>query len=989
MGKLTVFISYSHKDEIWKDHLATHLKALHEQGLVDLWDDRRISAGDDWYEEIQSAIATASIAILMISPDFLTSNFIQNEEVPRFLERNAKEGLRIIPIIVKPCAWLEIKWLTRFMARPKDGRPLSDGDENQVEADLAAIASEVDHLLKHAGIRAESRTFIALPPDKISLAKLPSTSPDLFGREKELAILDHAWDNPKTNLISLVAWGGVGKTALVNVWLNQMAQNQYRGAERVYGNSFYSQGAAEGKQASADLFIATALAWFGDPEPDKGSPWDKGERLAELIKRQRTLLILDGVEPLQYPPGEMEGRLKDPGLQCLLRELARHNPGLCIVTTRLPVDDLKDFVGASAEQIELEHLSPEAGAAYLKHLGVKGPNDELKHAVSEFDGHALALTLLGRYLAVVYHGDIRQRDRIAQLTKEKKQGGHARRVMEAYERWFEGKPELNILHIMGLFDRPAEGGAIQVLIRKQAIKQNKIKKLLSTAFKTLKEEPAIEGLTSELQHLSQEEWRYALNNLREIRLLTGENPHTPDTIDCHPLVREYFGDKLKANNPIAWRKAHRRLYEYYKNQAKEHPNTIEELIPLYVAMLHGCQAGLHQQVFDEVYFKRIQRDKEFFSWKKLGAFGADLSGLSEFFDSLWSHPVKGLSEATKRLVRNLVGFHLRALGRLAEAAPLMQTGLEIDITRKDWENAAARAINLGELSLTLGDLIKALKYAQQSVYFADRGHDLSLQMLTRTTLADTLHQIGRLDEATVAFCEAERRQKEGDPEYPLLYSYQGFLYCDLLLNQGRLQYVLNRTEQTIKWVTDAQFLLEIGLDHLSLGRSYLQQTLKNKSSDFTSAATHLRQAVEVLRQSGREDIVPIGLLARVELHRLAGDFAKAQRDLDEAFKISTRGGMRLHEVDCHLEFARLQLAMSEKDKARESLTKAEKMIAEMGYHRRDPEIHLIEAQLFLASGEKDMTRESLVKAKELIDQMGMHRWDYEVKEIEEQLGGKA
>ena len=100
----------------------------------------------------------------MISPDFLASNFIQNEEVPRFLERNVKEGLRIIPIIVKPCTWLEIKWLTRFMARSKDGRPLSDGDENQIEADLTAIATEVDHRLKYAGIRAEPKTFIPLPP---------------------------------------------------------------------------------------------------------------------------------------------------------------------------------------------------------------------------------------------------------------------------------------------------------------------------------------------------------------------------------------------------------------------------------------------------------------------------------------------------------------------------------------------------------------------------------------------------------------------------------------------------------------------------------------------------------------------------------------------------------------------------------------------------------------------------------------------------------
>jgi hypothetical protein len=77
--------------------------------------------------------------------------------------------------------------------------------------------------------------------------------------------------------------------------------------------------AAEGRQASADQFIAVALRDFGDPDPDAGSPWDKGERLACAIQRQRTLLILDGLEPLQYPPGAQEGRLKDPGLQVLGR----------------------------------------------------------------------------------------------------------------------------------------------------------------------------------------------------------------------------------------------------------------------------------------------------------------------------------------------------------------------------------------------------------------------------------------------------------------------------------------------------------------------------------------------------------------------------------------------------------------------------------------------------------------------------------------------
>jgi hypothetical protein len=148
MTKPTVFISYSHKDEEWKDRLVTQLGVLQSQGLLDLWDDRRISAGEDWHQEIQEAMATASVAVLLVSANFLTSRFILGEEVPHLLERRDKEGLRIFPVIIKPCAWQAVPWLSRMQCRPKDGRPLSAGDEHQIDAELAAIATEVNNLLE-------------------------------------------------------------------------------------------------------------------------------------------------------------------------------------------------------------------------------------------------------------------------------------------------------------------------------------------------------------------------------------------------------------------------------------------------------------------------------------------------------------------------------------------------------------------------------------------------------------------------------------------------------------------------------------------------------------------------------------------------------------------------------------------------------------------------------------------------------------------------
>ncbi len=147
MSAPTVFVSYSHKDEGWKDRLVTHLGVLEREGALSVWDDRRIVAGADWYPEIADALDGASVALLLVSADFLTSNFILGEEVPRLLERRRREGLRVIPVILRPCAWDRVGWLRSIQARPKDGRPLSPMNEAQADAALADLAREVADLI--------------------------------------------------------------------------------------------------------------------------------------------------------------------------------------------------------------------------------------------------------------------------------------------------------------------------------------------------------------------------------------------------------------------------------------------------------------------------------------------------------------------------------------------------------------------------------------------------------------------------------------------------------------------------------------------------------------------------------------------------------------------------------------------------------------------------------------------------------------------------
>jgi len=196
-------------------------------------------------------------------------------------------------------------------------------------------------------------------PEKISVAKLPVTGTNLFGREEDVAFLDRAWANKDVNVVTIVAWAGVGKSTLVNHWLRRMAAKHYRSAELVFGWSLYRHGSS-GDTTSAGEFLDSALTWFGDADPRLGTAWEKGERLAKLVAHRRTLLVLDGLEPLQNPPGPQEGRVREPSLHALLRELAAFNKGLCVITTRTPVADIADHEGSSALRRDLEHLSSEA-----------------------------------------------------------------------------------------------------------------------------------------------------------------------------------------------------------------------------------------------------------------------------------------------------------------------------------------------------------------------------------------------------------------------------------------------------------------------------------------------------------------------------------------------------------------------------------------------------------------------------------------------------
>jgi hypothetical protein len=623
-----VFVSYSHAAENrvgsrkWKRQLLEHLAVFTRHGLIEAWDDEKIPGGWRWEREIERAIRGAELAIVLLTNEALESEFIQQKELTQLSRREIEGTLTAIPILCEPCSWQSHPWLQKIQIRPFDAMPLSTLSDRDCDMALRRLATEIARELSRIVLNSFTRsphlgdekpqTVARTYLDRFRLTRSSRQPTELIGREQELALLDLVFSQRRTAVLSLVAWAGVGKTMLTQIWLARLQRANWFDLGRVYAWSFYSQGTNEDRQASEDLFLINALEWFGVQYDPAAPPWEKGRLLADAMNQERTLLVLDGIEPLQYPPGPLGGKLRAPGLQSLLRRLVTTRDGqvsgLCVVTTREPLPDLAAFephqleTSPRAIQVELGNLTEDAGAALLHQAGARFagaaellPDDaELCTVSRELDGHALTLSLLGRFLHRAHRGDIRRRDLVKFETADSNtQGGHTFRMLSAFENWFSaggdfGMRRLCILRLLGLFDRPAEADCMAALRRPPALEG-----LTSALFVS---RPATADGFDSVVPIMEEDFDETVSFLAEFGLLTKMaaqpgNEGYAQSLDCHPLIREYFAKRASATYPETWRRAHERLFEQLRDSASTGPKpSLVELQPLYHA-LHRVPGG--------------------------------------------------------------------------------------------------------------------------------------------------------------------------------------------------------------------------------------------------------------------------------------------------------------------------------------------------------------------------------------------------------------
>jgi hypothetical protein len=494
---------------------------------------------------------------------------------------------------------------------------------------------------------------VAAAKRRFSMGRLPTPAdPDLFvGRDEAIRLLDGAWKRGKIHIVQFVADGGVGKSTIIWNWVEQLRRRDFPDCVQAIDWSFYSQGRRD-YATDSQKFLLEAARHFTDLGVDLGAgaatlPDQMGRLIGDAFVACGGLMILDGVEPLQYAPQENGGALKDPGLAALLTQIRGAPPPglgaakrLLILSTRWQLPELRSPQRGPIRRVDLNTLSDEQGARLLmqfrlpdapsRKLYFVPPNyvdqqyavhEEFKACSQEYDGHALALILLASYLLNRHNGDLARRRDVSAipLDHEDDPYRHARRVMRSYDRMFEegsaasgsgaslSRACAETLRLVGLFDRPAPSDLLDVLRRGDPIP----------------------GLTDAVQDDAR--FEEAVRQLSALRLLAGGFSAHDGSLDAHPLVREHFSQLVQAKYAAAWSAAHVRLYDHLRAIPEELPETIERMDYLFQAVVHACKAGRYHDALHQLYYPRIMRGEVRYAAEELGAMVPLLSILSHFF----------------------------------------------------------------------------------------------------------------------------------------------------------------------------------------------------------------------------------------------------------------------------------------------------------------------------------------------------------------------
>jgi tetratricopeptide (TPR) repeat protein len=384
-----VFFSYSHRDEALRDELAKHLDILRRQGVISTWHDRCITAGREWAGEIDRELETADVILLLISVDFLSSDYINDVELTRAMARHEAQSALVIPVILRPCRWQRGAF-AKLQALPTNGEPVTSGKWASQDDAFLVVAQGIERAAEEHSER--QRAERAARPDgaAVPIWRVPyRRNISFIGREGLLEELQQALTSSAA--VALTGMGGIGKTQLAleyayrhrdeyrSVWWVRAEDEATLAAD--YAGLAAALGMAEREAKEQAVLVAAVRLWL-----EQNAGWllvfdNAGSRAAvrDYVPLGRGAVIITSREPV------WSGVATPFGLEVLASEEA-----VAFLCKRTGDTDAAAATALS-ETLGRLPLALEQAAAYIEDTG-----GSLQHYRQLFEEHHDELLRQGR-----------------------------------------------------------------------------------------------------------------------------------------------------------------------------------------------------------------------------------------------------------------------------------------------------------------------------------------------------------------------------------------------------------------------------------------------------------------------------------------------------------------------------------------------------------------------------------------------------------------
>jgi tetratricopeptide (TPR) repeat protein len=681
---------------------------------------------------------------------------------------------------------------------------------------------------------------------------------DFVGRAKELGVLTRATSEPNGAVVTVVAEGGAGKTTLISRWLSERLPND--SSRKCHVFSFY--GTRERKTWSTADLLTELESSLGRPSNSQAhSQHQRIRGIVEDARRDSLVLILDGIEVLQAPPGPHAGRIQDPLVRTLVQDLAKPGPVTLVLTSRMEVSDLTSVSPERMTKINLAGLPDADGAMLLRSLGVVGSDARLRNVSRAYAGHPLSLTLLGSYLKAARGGDCTQIPYRTPIDRRESIGAHVATVVQHYREWLTPPASRQFLDVLGLMSEPVSLSEIISLVRGKVHT----------------------GLNDQLHSTTPVDFRRICRQLCGLRLVAWEgNDH--DVVETHLLIRDECARRMKEESPSAWKEGQRRLFRTILNSIDGTDAGLPTSQVL-AGIGYGCEAGEPSNAWTKLFEPYVAGAVNLggFRFYGDGRVGATLVALTHFFSDPWTTVADGLTAYEQAKLLDATALCLRAVGQLGQSIVPCERGYALrksslkqsrrDSTRIE---AARSAIQLALLWCERATPNKALAYASEAVELAleagperDVAAYLRVRGYARALAKDAQGAQSDFNEASEL---AERLVSDGGARS---YGWSHLVY-DFWICRAEGSLVVSSIERDLAIALGPNpSLIDAGLltAHLAIARM--------QASGVAPEVSQMEEAEILLRTAEREDQLPYALLASGHAHKARGELLKAREKYEQ------------------------------------------------------------------------------------------------------------